>query len=167
MRFTGELRRIGLDLTKYRKTLDRHLRNEIEEAARQWLRAVLIHIPIWSGASVATFHRLASQVQMSDRTRVPPKDGVKSRADLGESRSEGEFKTDGDFYRFEYATTLRHLVYNEFNNANSVPDPGLFAQLINPGPYRFQAAGQVAFREYARTVRLPAPRIVGRRRRRI
>ena len=60
-------------------------------------------------------------------------------------------------YRFHYATTLEHLIYNELNNANVDPDPGLLYRLKQPGPYRFQEAGAKAFRQFAGKVRLPSP----------
>jgi len=167
MRITGTLTTFKLDVDQYTRELRRHLIRQIEEAARHWLRAVLLDIPIWSGASVGTFHKLASQVQMSDVTRVRPKQGVKAGFQLGASQREGEFDTDKDFYRFTYSTTLRHLIYNEFNNANITPDPGLFSRLITPGPYRFQEKGLAAFREFAGNVHLPRPRVKKGRRRRI
>ena len=55
-------------------------------------------------------------------------------------RNEGRRASDGGLeidrskgtYHFHYATTLEHLIYNEFNNANITPDPGIFYRLTNP-----------------------------------
>jgi len=58
----------------------------------------------------------------------------------------------------EYGTSLWHLIYNEYNNANLNPEAGrLFARLHRPGPYNFQTIGGEAFQGYAQTVELINP----------
>ena len=60
-------------------------------------------------------------------------------------------------HTLEYRTSLWHLVYNEYNDANKNPlDGRLFSRLKNPGPYGFQALGAAAFVSFARTVEVPS-----------
>lgn len=155
MKFTGTFRAPRLNLQKYRTLLHEHLSGEIAHAAFVWLSAVLEEIPVWSGASHATFLRLAREAGYN--LTINP--GVVSRIPYGQRNGDGEIHADPQkgLYTFTYSTSLRHLIYNEFHDANVVPDSGLFSRLINPGPYMFQLKGQMAFREHAKGARLPSP----------
>ena len=155
MKFKGTLRSFRINLQAYKKAMHRHLADEIAHVAFLWLNAVLMEIPVWSGASHATFLRLAREVgyQLS----VQPK--VVSRIGYGQRHGDGEVTADPEKgeYTFRYETTLSHLIHNEFHNANSTPDPTLFHRLRKPGPYHFQRVGLKAFEDFAKTVRLPDP----------
>ena len=64
MKFTGTLVAPRIDLAKYRKALDKHLRETIAQALMEWLEAtVLAEVPVWSGASRATFLQLARNIE--------------------------------------------------------------------------------------------------------
>lgn len=146
-----------VDLRGYREELAKILREAIVQAAFQWLNAATAEIPTWSGASQATFLRLARDVGYV-HTITPE---VSSRIAEGFSKSEGGIRIDSSSngkVSFFYATTLEHLVYNEYNNANISPDPTLFGQLRKPGPYNFQALAEDAFRRAAVSTVLPDPR---------
>lgn len=156
MRIKARLRTIKFDVGAYRRRLHRHMVREAENAARAWLHEIFQEtfrqgsIRVWSSASIETFRKLAAKVSFP--IAASPK--VTSRASMGRENSEGEIiakKREGR-YRFRYGTTLFHLSYNEFNNANNVG-----FKLTNPGPYNFQTLGQAAFRQYAKRVRLPNP----------
>jgi hypothetical protein len=155
MRFKGTLKSFRIGMSNYKRILHEQLSEEIARAGFLWLNAVLMQIPVWSGASHATFLRLSREVGY--QLMVQPR--VISRIGYGQRHGDGEVIADPakGQYSFWYKTTLPHLIYNEFNNANIVPDPTLFDELIIPGPYRFQEAGRKAFEDYARTVRLPNP----------
>jgi hypothetical protein len=146
-----------LDLSKYRDALSKQLRETIGEAAFQWADAALAEIPTWSGASRATFLHLTREIGFPNV--ITPV--VASRVPLGLSSSEGGIKIessgDGKVYFF-YSTTLDHLIYNEYTNANLFPDPTLLSQLKNPGPYHFQEKAEVAFRRAAGDTILPDPK---------
>lgn len=105
---------------------------------------------------MATFQPLASKIGMTLAISPTVKRGG---LNMGLNNATGEFIADADKGKFEftYSTTLAHLIYNEFNNANISPDPGLYSQLINPGPYRFQEKGLEAFQRVAADARLPEP----------
>lgn len=144
------------DITAYQQLLQDRLGRAIADAAAEWLGAVMFLIPVWSGASHGTFKPLASQIGL--QLVIAPRAFV-NRVSFGEANATGEVTMDAAAGRFtfSYSTTLAHLIYNEFNNANRTPDPTLFARLIQPGPYQFQAAGEQVFREFAESVRLPDP----------
>lgn len=102
---------------------------------------------------MATFQPLASTISL--QLAISPV--VASRIPMGLSASDGGFgeinvDANNGKFTFHYSTSLRHLIYNEYNNANLVG-----FHLRNPGPYRFQEIGQEAFRRFAQSVRLPSP----------
>lgn len=158
MKFKGTFVAPRVDFTKWRQQLHQDLLDLLSQAAFEWLNETAKTIPQWSGASAATFLHLARQIGYS-----LPIDRAATARVSGESRglreSKGEFVSDPQSgkYHFEYSTTLAHLIYNEFNNANIVPDETLFSRLLQPGPYRFQERGRAAFLRVASGVRLPAP----------
>ncbi len=153
MKFTGTLKSFRLDMGRYRKRLHEHLSEEITQAAFLWLNAVLAEIPVWSGASHATFLHLARSAgyQLS----VQP--GKVNRVAYGQEHGDGAVEADADrgLYIFRYETSLAHLLHNEFNTPES--DPNVFYRLKKPGPYHFQEKGRKAFIEFAERVRLPSP----------
>jgi hypothetical protein len=139
-----------------------------------WLEAVLAEIPVWSGASRATFVKLATAISYSlpvAPAAVNAAHGLFTtridRTGKGSAQSEGELtasKETGE-YTFTYSTTLPWLIWNEYHNANVEPDPTLFYRLIKPGPYNFQAIGARAFLRVADKVDLPpvAPYVIAAR----
>jgi hypothetical protein len=155
MKFRGTLNIPSLDVGGYLAKLDSILTDAIQNAAREWLHATVVEVPVWSGASVATFLKLAAAVAFP--LGVSPITGVNTRVPLGTANSTGSLDIDkaAGRYTFTYGTTLAHLIWNEFNNANTSPDPTLFSQLHNPGPYHFQAKGKDAFDRATGGLRLP------------
>lgn len=161
MKFTATFRAPRLDSTKYARALREHFTEHLTDAAVEWLGAVTSKVPVWSGASAATFLPLARAVSYP-LTVQPLLYSRGSRVDLGLSNAEGSFDVDDGKgkYTFTYSTTLAHLIWNEFHNANIDPDPTKWpppAELIEPGPYDFQRLGQEAFERYAAGVTLPNP----------
>ena len=159
MRIRATLRQFSIDMNSYRRELHREMDRQIKEAARAWLHAVVAQtpgpsggkVPIWSGASAATFSELAAAVAFP--LGITPSGTAPNRISLGTKHGEGELVSNVDNgYRFRYRTTLEHLIFNEFNNANKVG-----FNLINPGPYDFQGKGKAAFENVAQDARLPNP----------
>ena len=166
MRFIARFKSININESAWRKQLNALLTKEIKRAATAWLNAtVLSVIPIWSGASRATFTKLARAVSFpltitgikatsgDNPKALGPSVGIqKSRGSVSANEKSGRFT-------FTYGTTLFHLVFNESNNANQSPGAGkLYAKLLRPGPYNFQEIDKVAFEFYAQTnVELPSP----------
>lgn len=167
MQFTINFKTIQISLPKFKNNINQVFSKEIERAAIAWLNAtVLAVVPIWSGASRATFQKLAREVNFPlTITGIKPSAqgfinaGVAGPR-LGFQQSTGKLEKDTSRlrYTFTYGTSLFHLVFNEFNDANANPEAGrLFARLIQPGPYNFQELGRNAFLDVARTVDLPSP----------
>lgn len=168
MKFTVRFQAPTISVAKWQARLDTVLGTQIEKAATVWLNAtVLLAIPVWSGASRATFLKLAREVSFPLTIT-----GIKSSATgfitagkagprLGFQQSKGEVSRgqQAGVYTFTYGTTLFHLVFNEYNDANANPEAGkLFARLHEPGPYNFQEIGKDAFEDYAKdAVELPSP----------
>jgi hypothetical protein len=151
MKFTGTLTALGIDMEKYRRTLDRHLREALAQAIVQWLEAtVLAEVPVWSGASRATFLALARNVEYN----IPIFPAAPSRIGRGIAESSGSLETDEarGRYVFQYRTTLPWLIINEYFDATQWG-----FHLKKPGPYDFQEKGKAAFRKFAEGVRLPNP----------
>ncbi len=157
MKLTATLRIPRFDMSKYRRALHEQLGEAITQAAFSWLGAATDAIPVWSGASHATFLPLASAIGFS--MAVAPVNAGGSRVGLGLNNATGELIADASTgkFQFSYSTTLKHLIYNEFNNANISPDPSLFAKLHNPGPYDFQKKALEAYEKSIRNVGLPDP----------
>ena len=152
MSFSGSLIAPQIDLRKYKAFLNKELPKFLNQAAARWLNATAIAIvPVWSGASRATFLKLASAV--SFQLSIGRSPTAPNRVSLGKSKSSGGIKINKSkgTYFFFYQTTLEHLVHNEFN-----PPPAGF-NLIKPGPYRFQEAGAAAFTVFAAKAVLPSP----------
>ena len=165
-RFTAQFKLININEEAWRKRLNALLTKEIKKAAIAWLNAtVLLAIPVWSGASRATFLKLARAVSfpltITGIRALSSKNPKALGPSVGFQQSKGSVSADekSGRFTFTYGTTLFHLVFNEFNNANQNPSAGkLFARLRKPGPYNFQKIGEAAFDQYAQTaVKLPSP----------
>ena len=149
------LHEIDMGLPKYKKAFDAYMTEKIRDAARSWLRTVLIIIPTWSKASRATFEDLADRVG-SDVTYGPLR-APEDREGLGRSHGDGGLRVlPLKTYAFWYSTSLKHLMFNEFNRA-TIGRGGVIWGLINPTPYKFLDAGRADFRSYARGMKLPSP----------
>ena len=151
MKFTGTLRAPRIDLDKYRRVLDKHLRETLAQAIVEWLEATVIaEVPVWSGASRATFLALARNIEYN----IPISPVAPSRVGRGTAESSGSLETDAmkGRYVFNYSTTLPWLCINEVADATQWG-----FHLKKPGPYDFQKKGEAAFRKAAATVRLPNP----------
>jgi len=153
MKFTGGLISVEMDMADYQRRLHENLSEEIAHAASVWLEAVLQEIPIWSGASWATFTRLSRAI--GSTLAISPE--AINRISYGQRHGDGALIADKQKveYKFEYSTDLRWLVHNEYNTPES--DPNVWGKLKKPGPYHFQQVGQRAFEKLAKEIELPSP----------
>lgn len=164
-KFTARFKEIRIDYQKWEKLLAAMLIDEIHLAGIAWLNATALSvIPVWSGASKATFLKLARSIgfAISINPIVTPDGKYALGESVGFAKSEGEVDTKNvksGIVTFKYSTTLEHLIFNEYNNANTNRKAGrVFSNLKTPGPYHFQEKGTEAFREYTKTVMgLPSP----------
>lgn len=137
------------DFRKYREALHAKLAEALAQAATAWIDTATPPdtanpvIPVWSGASRATFSQLANYIGYV--LTYPIADGGPDRISLGESMGSGTFVAgtgDPGIYSFSYETTLPHLNVNERYDARQWG-----YRLVNPGPYNFVEKGREAVRK--------------------
>jgi hypothetical protein len=159
MKFKTEFYSITLDLAAYNKALLSALHNLNERAGQAWIHAAvnMTPIPTWSGASRATFQKLAAELGTS--VPIGPL-RTKSRVSLGKSTSSGsgvvEFKATS-YVGFVYKTNLRYLAYNEYNTAKAGIPPAPFSNNVRFTPYNFQDRAAAAWQKIAEKATLPDP----------
>ncbi len=165
MKLKGTFEIPRVNFHRFREALHERLSDAIARAAFEWIRATAEGtraggpmVPVWSGASRATFSPLASEIGY--RLLISPAGNAPNRISMGIAAGTGTFTMEpaAGVYDFTYSTTLPHLIINEYYNANEFRDPETgepYFHLRYPGPYHFQEAGQKAFRDYAAQVRLP------------
>ncbi len=158
MKFTTNLKLPTLDVADYQRMLNAWMESKLKEAGRAWLGAfITLIIPHWSGASRATFEKLATEFG----TIVPygPQQSWVDRKAMGRAASGGSgllLEPGNARWHFVYSSTLYHLAYNEYNAAVK-GSGGVRWGLTHPTPYHFQKAGLDAFAEFAQRVVLPSP----------
>lgn len=157
IRVKANLKTFEIRRAAYLSEVNRRFADLIQQAAHRWLRTVLMSpngngpIPIWSGASAATFTELAAAVAFP--LGIVPSGSAPNRIAFGTKHGQGQVNTNpGKTFSFKYETTLPHLIFNEFNNANQ---HGF--RLLHPGPYRFQQLGQAEFEAFAKRAQMPNP----------
>jgi hypothetical protein len=160
MSFNVEFYAISIDTVAYRRALLAALQDLNERAGAAWVDAAVNQTPIptWSGASRATFQKLASELG----TTVPigPIRSRKNRIALGHANSTGSgVVTDKGrpYVGFIYATSLRYLAYNEYNIATAGRPPQPYSNNVRFTPYNFQSRAQAAWLAVAKTAKLPNP----------
>jgi hypothetical protein len=160
--FTTEFYAIDIDMAAYRKAVLEYLRELNEKAGQAWLNEVIkgTPIPTWSGASRATFQKLARElnttvpigIQKSKKNRVPL--GLSTSA--GSGVEERNYPTD-IYVGFLYETSLRYLAYNEYNRAVAGPPPQPYSNNVRFTPYGFQKRASKVWQAEAKKARLPNP----------
>jgi len=157
LKFNMNLQWFKFDVLGYERNLQTFMAAYIKESGRIWLDAATEHIPTWSGASRASFRKLARALGTS--IQMGPQRSRKNREALGEDTSIGEIILDPqrDFYGFQWGSNLRYLKYNEFNHATPGPAPQPTWAEIKGTPYHFQKKALDAWRTHVQTVDLPDP----------
>jgi hypothetical protein len=149
MHLTANFKAPTVNFAKFKASLHERLAEALAQAGMKYLMATAETLPVWSGASRATFTPLASYVGLV--LSITPV--AKSRIALGEGLGTATFDagdTNPGLYTFSYETTLPHLIINEYHDATQWG-----FHLKNPGPYHFQGRGEQAFREFASELVLP------------
>jgi hypothetical protein len=149
MKFHAKLQKPKLNASKYRDALRKVLNEALAQAALVWIETTAeAVIPVWSGASRATFLALADKIDCL----VTIQPVVADRISLGTEYGTATFDpgTTPGVYSFSYVSTLPHLHINENYDARVWG-----FHLANPGPYHFQAQGRQALREYVSSIVYP------------
>jgi hypothetical protein len=137
-----------LDLEGYRTVLHEYMTQCLKEAAKKWLESTAHYIPVWSGASRSTFSPLASHVEYA--LDISPVVAARVHFEMDYGTAEWTIDPNEGKYIFSYVTSLAHLIINENFDATQWG-----FHLHVPGPYHFQARGDMAFSMYAMGVELP------------
>jgi len=173
LKFKTRLTKFNLDMDKYRGHVAEKMRNELRKAVRVWLNAtVRTVVPTWSGASRATFEVLAKKAGAS--ISYGPQKSYKDRKPLGRKESFATLSVDrkAGQYFFEWGTTLRYFILNNYTTQTYTPgakDTGsgviLYKKgLDNPGPYNLDQKGEKALKDFVASVSLPSPfNFIGKR----
>jgi len=94
MKVTFNFKVPALNLAGYKKALDDHMKEVVTQAAVDWLEAVALKIPLWSGASRATFLKLAQEAGYN--LNMSGQRWAHSRVGQGVSESTGHVITQAD-----------------------------------------------------------------------
>jgi hypothetical protein len=157
MKFKAEFYTMHIDMGVYGKAMLKALREYNERAGQAWIHTAVnkTPIPTWSGASRATFQKLAAELGTS--VPIGPL-RTKSRVSLGKSTSGGSKVIENKSYvGFQYSTSLRYLAYNEYNAAKAGTPPAPFSNNVRFTPYGFQDRARSAWEGVAKTAKLPNP----------
>lgn len=160
IKVNAELYSFDFNLASYNSVLLNTLRNLNERAGKAWIHAAVDETPIptWSGASRATFQKLATELGTS--VPIGPIKARKNRVALGRSTSakSGVFENKQNMeVGFVYETDLRYLAYNEYNKAIPGLPPQPFSNRVRFTPYNFQIKALKAWEEIAEKAKLPNP----------
>ena len=161
MKLNGNFQVPKVNLNQFQQALHQELTKALVEGAKVYLEKVVPenkddHVPVWSGASRATFARLASYVEyvIAWAPVTTPAGQAPDRIAMGLGQGEAIFdpgRSAPGVYSFTYETTLPHLIINESYDATQWG-----FHLRHPGPYHFQEKGRLAFEQSASTVVLPS-----------
>lgn len=132
---------LTLDPQRYTKTLDKTMEVQLRQAARAWLRAVIVKVPVWTGMSRGSLIPLGAFLRVKiPITPVASKPGMGPLA--GSLRSSFNFTKRGTSYSFEFDESVAHYTINEFFDVSHT------IKLITPGPYNSFRFGAAAFQAY-------------------
>jgi len=149
MKFRANLNQLALAKGQL-GLVDDFIREVMEDSARVWLDAVTKIVPVWSGASRATFQALASAINYHISIEV--RGDAPDRIALGRLASRGGLQRRAPgYWEFYYETQLRYLIANETRKVSPGTE-GLRGSLIKPTPYMFREAGKKAVEAYIKQI---------------
>jgi len=134
-----------------------------EKAGQAWIFEAVYGtpIPIWSGASRASFAILASKLgtYVPSGPRVPGCPFTAGHS-FGKKYDGGTkvFKDKTNYYvGFQYVTRLPHLLYNERQSPAPGPYPAPWSSAVRYTPYIFEGRALRAWKNEAKKAKLPNP----------
>lgn len=107
----AEIRYPVVDIPKAKQVIGETMNQFTFDVLREWVNEVTSVIPVWSGASRATFLKLANQVEFT--IPIEPVAPIGSRIPLGVESSIGVVIADargsGALYGWDWSSTLDYL----------------------------------------------------------
>jgi hypothetical protein len=138
----GTFTKLSIDPGRFTKTLDKTMEVQLRQAARTWLRAVILRVPVWTGTARGTLRPLGQFLRVSiPISPVKFKKGF--GPDVGARKSLYDFSKRGTTYAFEFDQELAYYSLNDFFQVN--------LPLRNPTPWGSFKAGEAAFNKYIAT----------------
>jgi hypothetical protein len=160
-RFTGAF--FGLKFAKapFSKKVDEAIKVLIRNAAREWLRAMIVRIPVWTGQArgAVKFARgpngnLAKYLNVS--IPIVPRETRKGKnAQTGGRQGQYTFRSGQHVYRFFFRSDVIYYIHNDFfvrHDADRVRE-----QIRSP--WRSLETGSKAFEEFLERNKKNLPRI--------
>ena len=161
VRFTGQLHGLKFSQNKHGKTMDQAIQRLIRQAAREWVRAVILRVPVWTGQAMGSIKFASGPGGNLGRflnVAIPivPKETRKGKnAGTGAAYGHYNFTTGNHVYRFRFRSTLIYFIHNEFFART---DWGASGQQIQ-APWRSMQAGAEAFLAEIRRGKTRLPKI--------
>jgi len=152
-----------LDMPKIRTFLFHEMIKINQKAGRVWLTDAVFGtpIPIWSGASRASFARLAAKlnwyIPSGPRVLTCPFTRGHAFGMKFDSGTEVYANKNIMYVGFQFATKLPHLLYNESNAPNPGPYPRPWSRGVRFTPYNFENRVLRTWKRYAERQKLPNP----------
>jgi hypothetical protein len=156
---------MGLRFAKepFKKKMDESIKRLIREAAREWLRAMIVRIPVWTGQTLGsvkfargTNGNLSRYLNVAIPIVPHPSARVRSNKNPSTGRGTYSFTSGQHIYRFYFRSDVIYFLYNDFFVRT---DRGAGGQQIE-APWLSMEAGAAAFREALIRGKPRLPRIV-------
>ena len=150
-RIIAQFTNLKYDIEGHKKKVHEALQVQMRQAAREWLRAAIPLVPVYSGMARASLRPRARGTPggRADRSPGPAHGPPQPRPRREQQRF--SFTDDGVRYYFQWTTDVLHYQLNEYYTSR--------LKLTHPTPWESTEAGNVAFRKYAYSIapkRLPA-----------
>jgi hypothetical protein len=139
---------LKFDNAKFNKTLIENLETLSRQAARAWLRAVLLHVPTYTGEArgslrpLGAFLRVAIPISPSSSRQAQYAMSHGHTADAGEGQGKFEFTIVGAKVSFSFSSDVMHYLINEFYDVSDQ------IHLKEQVPWHSFAAGKLAYKNY-------------------
>lgn len=146
LEFRGRLSYPKFDASKYTQALQDACEVQLRQAAREWLRAVIPHVPVWTGTARGSLQPLGRflNVAIPIVPSAPPKAMRFNRgASYGASQGHFKFSRRDKRFIFHYSSDVKHFLENEFYHAPNPP-----YHLRNETPWNAFVYGKAAFDAY-------------------
>lgn len=140
--FKATVKIIEFNDKEYITALNKKVEEQMKEAAREWLRAVIVRVPVYTGMARESLLPLSRYLNVA----IPIDPIAKRRGPSGEIQQYFAFEQQGEQFTFKYSTEVPHYLINEFNVGLGSPP------LTHPTPWHSFEAGRIAWREYVTTV---------------
>lgn len=143
---------LKFDKERYIKDFKEVLETQNRQAARAWLREVILNVPVWTGEARGSLRPLGQFLKVA--VPISPSSSKWARraiaqghtAEAGAQQGQFEFRVEPPLrIIFEYETQVIHYLINEFYNVN----PPI--HLIQPAPWLSHEKGRVAYQNYINT----------------